>query len=100
MDEGWMPLPTRPLRYCDPVSFVFEFSFPTYSYTEDMDTCRIFTRMNLCPTFIFAKVQMKQGRIHERTIADGWARAVKQKPLAIQKCDLPTYRPTDQHGKV
>ena len=47
---------------------------------------------------------MKQGRIHGRTVADGWAGAVMRKQLGIQKCDGPTdgptYRPTDRHGKV
>ena len=38
---------------------------------------------------------MKQGRIHGRTVADGWAGAVMQKPLAIQKCDGWTDGPTD-----
>ena len=42
----------------------------------------------------------KQGRIHGNTVADGWAGAVMQKPLAIQKylgrTDVPTYRPTRQ----
>ena len=35
----------------------------------------------------------EQGRIHGNTVADGWAGAVTQKPLAIQKCDGRTYRP-------
>ena len=42
----------------------------------------------------------KRGRIHDRTVADSWAGAVMQKPLAIQKCygrrDGPTDRPTRQ----
>ena len=42
----------------------------------------------------------EQGRIHGSPVADGWARAVMRKPLGIQKCDGPTDRPTDQHGKV
>ena len=37
---------------------------------------------------------------HGQTVADGWAGAVMQKPLAIQKCygriDRPTDRPTRQ----
>ena len=37
----------------------------------------------------------KQGRIHGNTVADGWAGAVVRKPLGIQKCDLPTFLPTD-----
>ena len=45
--------------------------------------------------------EMKQGRIHGNPDVEGWAGAVRQKPLGIQKCDgwtdLPTYRPT---GKV
>ena len=44
-------------------------------------------------------VELKQGRIHGNPVADGWAGAVMQKPLGIQKCDGrtdgPTYRPTD-----
>ena len=36
----------------------------------------------------------KQGRIHGNPVADGRAGAVTQKPLAIQKCYLPTDRPT------
>ena len=32
---------------------------------------------------------------HGRTVADGWAKAILQKPLAIQKCYGLTYRPTD-----
>ena len=39
---------------------------------------------------------MKHGRIHGKTVADGWAGAVMQKPLAIQKCDGLTDRPTRQ----
>ena len=38
----------------------------------------------------------KQGQIHGRTVADGWAEAVMQKPLAIQKCYGPTDRQTRQ----
>ena len=42
--------------------------------------------------------KVEQGRIHGNTVADGWAGAVMQKPLAIQKyfgrTDVPTYRPT------
>ena len=38
----------------------------------------------------------KQGRIHRSPVADGWAAAAMQKPLAIQKCNGRT----DQHGKV
>ena len=41
---------------------------------------------------------IKQGRIHGNPVADGWAGAVMQKPLGIQKCDGRTdgltYRPT------
>ena len=36
--------------------------------------------------------------------ADGWAGAVMQKLLKIQKCDgpidLPTYQPTDRHSNM
>ena len=35
-----------------------------------------------------------------KTVADGWAGAVMQKTLAIQKYLLRTDRPTDRHGKV
>ena len=55
----------------------------------------------------------KQGRIHEAISRvwlgwgsdkidnlDDWAGAVMQKPPGIQKCDLPTDRSTDRHGKV
>ena len=46
----------------------------------------------------------KQGRIHGRTVADGWAGAVMQKPLERSKfnniwdvpTDVPTDLPTDQ----
>ena len=37
----------------------------------------------------------EQGRIHGNPVADGWAGAVMQKSLGIQKCDGPTYRSTD-----
>ena len=39
--------------------------------------------------------KLKQGRIHGNPVADGWAGAVMQKPIAIQKCDGPTDRRTD-----
>ena len=42
------------------------------------------------------ELQEKQGRIHGNPVADSWAGAVMRKPLGIQKCDLPTYRHTDQ----
>ena len=46
----------------------------------------------------------RQGRIHGNPVPDGWAGAVMQKLLGIQKydgrTDLPTDRPTDRHGKV
>ena len=42
----------------------------------------------------------KQGRIHGNPVADGWAGGAMRKPRGIQKCDLPTDRPTDRHGKV
>ena len=41
----------------------------------------------------------KQGRIHGKIVADGWAGAVLR-PLAIQKHQGPTNRPTDRHGKL
>ena len=41
------------------------------------------------------KQKQKQGRIHGNPVADGWAGAVMQKPLANQKSDRPTDRPTD-----
>ena len=37
----------------------------------------------------------KQGRIHGNPVADGWAGAVPQKTLGIQKCDRRTDGPTD-----
>ena len=46
----------------------------------------------------------RQGRIHGNPVADGWAGAVMQKPLGIQKCDGrmdgPTDLLTDRHGRV
>ena len=42
----------------------------------------------------------KQGRIHGNPVADGWAGAVMQKPLAFQKYFGWTDVPTDRHGKV
>ena len=55
-----------------------------------------------CPIEVF--VTEKQGWIHGNPVADGWAGAVMQKPLGIQKCDGRTDRrtdqPTDRHGKV
>ena len=42
------------------------------------------------------KIIKKQGLIHGNPVADGWAGAVMQKPLRIQKCDGRTDRPTDQ----
>ena len=41
------------------------------------------------------KQKQKQGRIHGNPVADGWAGAVMQKLLGIQKCDGSTDRPTD-----
>ena len=49
-------------------------------------------------------LKKKQGRIHRNPVADGWAGAVLQKLVGIQKCDGqtdgrtdgPTYRPTWQ----
>ena len=40
--------------------------------------------------------EMKQGRTHVNPVADGWAGAVLQKPLGIQKCDGRTDGPTRQ----
>ena len=42
----------------------------------------------------FLQSVRKQGRIHGNPVADGWAGAVLQNPLGIQKCDGPTDRPT------
>ena len=46
----------------------------------------------------------KQGRIHGNPVVDGWAGAVPQKLLGIQKCDQRTDGwtdgPTDRHSKV
>ena len=38
---------------------------------------------------------MKHGRIHGRTVVDGWAGAVTQKPLGNQKSDRRTDGRTD-----
>ena len=43
---------------------------------------------------IFAR-QNKQGGIHGNPVADGWAGAVMQKMLGIQKCDGSSDRGTD-----
>ena len=40
----------------------------------------------------FTPCVTKQGR----TVADGWAGAIMQKPFEIQQYLLPTYRPTWQ----
>ena len=44
--------------------------------------------------------ETQQGRILGNSVADGWAGAVMQEPLAIQKCDRQTdrrtYQPTQQ----
>ena len=40
--------------------------------------------------------QVKQGQIHGNPVADGWAGAVMQKPLAIQKCYRQTEGQTDR----
>ena len=40
-------------------------------------------------------ITTKQGRIHGNPVTDGWAGAVTQKPLGIQKCDGLTDRPSD-----
>ena len=50
----------------------------------------------------------KQGQIHGNPVADGWAGAVLQKLVGIQKGDRrtdgrrdgPTDGRTDRHGKV
>ena len=45
----------------------------------------------------------EQGQIHGTSVADGWAGAIMQKLLAIQKCYQRTDGPmqwTDRHGKV
>ena len=63
-------------------------------------------QMNVAADFPGKKVigVRKQGRIRGNPVADGWAGAVMQKTLGIQKCDGQTNRrmdgPTDQHGKV
>ena len=41
---------------------------------------------------------VKQGRIHGKTVADGWAEAVMQQPIKIQKYLLHTDVPTNTHG--
>ena len=41
-------------------------------------------------------LEKKQGWIHGNPVADGWAGAVKRKPLAIQKCYRRMDRPTRQ----
>ena len=38
---------------------------------------------------------IKQGRVHGKTVADGWAGAVMQKTLVIQKYLLRPYGLTD-----
>ena len=38
----------------------------------------------------------KPGRMHDTSATDGWAGAVMQKPLAVQKCDGRGDRPTRQ----
>ena len=45
-------------------------------------------------TSSFLAMNTKQGRIYGNPIADGWAGAVMQKPLEIQKCDGWTDGPT------
>ena len=45
--------------------------------------------------FWLENIKYKQGRIHSKTVADGWAGAVIQKSLEIQKYLGQTYRPTD-----
>ena len=50
------------------------------------------------------RLQFEEGWKHGNLVADGWAGAVMQKSLEIQKHDEwtngTTYQPTDRHGKV
>ena len=52
------------------------------------------TKTNDHRDFWLAPFEREQGRIHGNPVADSLARAVR-KPLRTQKCDLPTFRPTD-----
>ena len=60
-----------------------------------IDTCKMEDVRRARRMFLLASMG-KQGRIHGIPVADGWAGAVMQKLLAIQKCDRRTDRPTDQ----
>ena len=51
--------------------------------------------MRITNKFHFDYNRNQQGRIHGKTVADGWAGAVMQKPPGIQKCDGWTDLPTD-----
>ena len=59
--------------------------------------CKFVSCTDLKSNFNYT-IKMKQGRMHGKTVADGWAGAVMQKLLEIQKyllrTDVPTYRPT------
>ena len=58
-----------------------------------------FQQTFLCIVFLITHGRAlftKQGRIHGNPVADGWAGAVMQKPIAIQKCDGWTNGQTDR----
>ena len=60
---------------------------------------RCFASLSLPQFDSQTKLLKKQGRIHGNLVADGWAGAVMQKPLAILeifRTDGPTDRPTRQ----
>ena len=50
---------------------------------------------NFCGKTTSGYPNKEQGRIHSNSVVDGWAGAVTQKTLGIQKCDRPTYQPTN-----
>ena len=49
---------------------------------------------------VFDLYQRQQGRVHGNPVADGWAGAIMQKLLGIQKCYGQTDGRTDRYGKV
>ena len=66
---------------------------PQYANQIDSLPSQSFRQFNL-------HSRLKQDQIHGRTVVDGWAGAIMQKPPAIQKYPLRTDQPTRQGIEV
>ena len=93
VDGGWMPLPTRPQRYCDPASLV-HFDTPSFSPSNVIE--KKMKERGKGRNKEEKEKKKKQVTRGHNIVADGWAGAANPHPHPTPH---PTHLPIHRHTR-